>query len=88
MLPGHAVDPALLGIRLVAADDQTARFLAHVDQVIRIAQAGGGVRELIARHRLQGDMLVVDRGGGQVQAGHGGDARRPQAGSVDHMLAS
>ena len=51
MFPRRAIDPARQRIGLIAADDQAALLFAHVDQVVRIAQAGRLVRELTARPR-------------------------------------
>src|SRR3990170_16443 len=88
MLPGYALDPARLGVGLVTADHQPAGLLAPVDQVIRVAETGGVVGEFVARDGFQGDVLVVYRGGGQVQAGKSRHARSPQPGGVDHVLAA
>ena len=84
VLPRHAVDPARDRIGLVAADDQPALFLSHIHQVIRIAQAGRVLRKLVSHHGLDGDVLVIDRRGRQIDSCHGGDARGPHPGRVDH----
>ena len=87
VLPGHAIDPARQRIGLVAADHQSACLLAHVDQIVR-DRAG---RECwcgnsLPGDSLEGDVLMIHRGGGEMQPRHGGDLRRPHASRIDHDL--
>ena len=50
MFPRRAIDPARKRIRLVPADDQSTRLLAHVHQIIGVTQARRIRRELMPRH--------------------------------------
>ena len=86
VLPRHAVDPARQRVRFVAADHQSARLLAHVHQVVRVTQAGGRRQKLAPGDRFQGNVLMIHRGGRDIQPGHRGNPGRPQPGGVDHDL--
>ena len=77
VLPRDAVDPARVGVELVAADHQPAGFFPQVDQVVGIAHAGRLVRQLAAGDGLEGDVLVIDGRRRDVGAGHGGHLRAP-----------
>ncbi len=86
VLPRDPVDPARVGVELVTADHQPAALFAQVDQIVRVAHAGGFVRQFAARHGLQRDVLVIDGGGRDMDAGDGRHLRPPQAGGVDDDL--
>ena len=57
-----------------------------VDEVVGVAEARHVARQLVARHGLQRDVLVVDRRRRDERADHRGDLRRPHAGRVDDEL--
>ena len=86
MIPRDTIDPAGQWIWFVAADDQPACLLAHVHQIVRISQAGRVTRKDIAGDSFEGDMLVIHRSGGKVEARHGSHARPPDTGGIDHDL--
>ena len=85
-VPGHAVDRPGDRAPLEAADEKPADLLAHVDEVLRVAQAGGRASELLAGDRLGGQMLVDQRRDRQADADHGGDLAGPHAAGVDHAF--
>src|SRR6266508_5627605 len=83
MLPRHAVNPARKGIRLIATYDQSTLLFAHIDQIIRVTQAGSAMCKFVTLHCLESNMLVIDRGCWEIESSHGGDARSPHPGRVD-----
>ena len=84
---GRAVLPARRRVRLVAAEQHAARLGLAVDEVVGVAEARHVARQLVARHRLQRDVLVVDRDRRREHADHRRHPRRPDAGRVDDDLA-
>ena len=86
MLPRDTVDPAFERIRFISTDHQSALLLAHVNEIIGIAQAGSLCVELVTGNGFERDMLVINRCGREIQARHRGDTRRPQARRVDDQL--
>ena len=83
MVPRHAIDPSRDGVCLVPAEHHAAGLGLAVDQVVRIAEAGHIVRQLVPGHGQQRGVLVVDRGRDDEGAGHRGDLWGPDA-ARDH----
>ncbi len=86
VIPGDAVEPAGDGIRLVAAEHDAARLGLPVDEVVRVAEARHVSRQLVPRHGLQENVLVIDRRGRHGSADHGRDLRGPDAAGVHDDL--
>ena len=86
VIPGHAVDPAGDGIRLVAAEEHAAGLGPAVDEVVGVAEAGHLPGELVARDGVQGDVLMVDGDGGGERAHHRRHLRRPHPAGVHDEL--
>ena len=61
VLPRRAVLPARRRVRLVAAEQHATRLGLAVDEVVGVAEARHVARQLVPGHRLQRDVLVVDR---------------------------
>ena len=87
VLPRRAVDPPSDRVGFVAAQDNAAGLGFAVDEVVGISEARHVPRELPAGHRLQGDVLVIDRRRRDPHSGHRRDPRRPDAGGVHNHLA-
>jgi hypothetical protein len=88
MFPRHAIDPARDWGRLITADHKSALLLTHVNQIIRVAQTGCVMSELVPGDSFQCNVLMIYRSRWDVNAHHCSDARSPQSSRVDNDLAS
>ena len=86
VIPRHPVQPARDRVRLVAAEQHPARLGAAVDEVVGVSEAGHVARQLVPVHRLQRDVLMVDRHRRRERPHHGRHLRRPDPAGVDHVL--
>ena len=86
VVPGNAVQPAGVRVRLVPAEQHPAVLGLAVDEVVRVAERGHVGGQLVTRNGAQGDVLVIDRGRRDEGADHLGDAGRPQARGVHDDL--
>ena len=86
VIPGHAVDPPRDRVGLVAAEHHAAGFRLAVYEIVRIAETRHIVRNLVAGHREQRRVLVIDGGRDDVCTCHGCDLRSPDAAGDDHHL--
>ena len=86
VIPRHAVHPARDRVRLVPAEEDAARLRPPVDQVVGVAEAGHVAVELVARDRVQGDVLVVDGDGRREGSRHRRHLRRPHPAGVHDQL--
>ena len=83
---GRPPAPAALGAVLPAADGEGADIGLEVEILVGIAQRR---QPGVEGERLLGDeILVLDDAGGERDAGHLGDALRPDAGAVDQDIAA
>jgi len=87
-VPGHAVDRPRDGLGLEATDEEAAHFLAHVNEVLRVAEAGRRAGQLVTGDGLGGEMLVDHRRDGKLDAGQGCHLAGPHARGVDHNLGA
>ncbi len=88
MFPRRAVNPTRNWVGFIAANHKSALLLAHVHQIIGVAQTRRIVRELMSGHSLQRDMLMIHRSRRDLDSHHRGDTRRPHPCRVDDDLAS
>src|SRR5882762_854171 len=86
VLPGDTVDPARVGVQLIAAQHHAARLGLPIDEVVRVAEARHRLRKLRALDRLKCSVLVIDRRGHYEGTGHGGHLRGPDATGDDDNL--
>ena len=86
VIPRDAVEPARDGIVLVASEEHAAGLRLAVDEVVRVAEAGQVVGELVPCHGGEGDVLVLDGSRDELRAHHGGHLRPPHARCVDDDL--
>jgi hypothetical protein len=71
---------------LVAAEERATRLRLAVDEVVGVAEARQVVRQLVAFHRCEGDVLVLDRSRDELRAHHGSHLRPPHARGVHDDL--
>ena len=86
VLPGHAVDPAGAGIRLVAAEHDSSGLGLAVDEVVRVPEARRVPRQLVPGDGVERDVLVVDGDRRREGPHHRRHLWRPDPARVDDLL--
>ena len=86
VIPRDAVHPAGYRVGLVAAEEGAAGLRAPVHEIVGVAEARHVARELVAVHRLEGDVLVVDRHRRRERADHRRNLGRPDPAGVHDGL--
>ena len=83
VVPWDAVLPARTRIRLIPAEDHPAVLALARDEVVGITETRHLARQLGAGHRLERDVLVIDRGRGDERPDHRRHLGRPDPGRID-----
>ena len=86
VIPGHTVHPPRNRVRLVAAEEDPSGFRFAIDEIVEIPEARHLPWQLVAVHRGESDVLVVDRHGGRERSDHRRDLGRPDPAGVHDQL--